>query len=172
MTHSLLIRRMWIRRAGRLCATIAMIAVGTVAHATNGGPELLEVLGWEPKDHKVFVAFHHVDESADEPTVGYFDFGKRSPTGFRVIECTQSGPGYDSVCVNRIRAIRGRVRPLAMLPTGSIVSIRILATDTLKTFDGPMARYRLETRFEWGGTGAGGLIVEAFPPRVRMLGTN
>src|SRR5688572_6709264 len=45
--------------------------VSGIAGATSGGPETMEVLGYDPVDQKVFVAQHFQDQSGEPPRVYY-----------------------------------------------------------------------------------------------------
>ena len=45
------------------CAALLVFECVGAAWATNGGPELTEVLGWDPAEGKVFFRTHYVDET-------------------------------------------------------------------------------------------------------------
>jgi hypothetical protein len=91
----------------------------TPSRGTTGGPDVAEVLGWDPVDKKIFVAIHHYNESSDAPTVFYFDLRKGPPS--RPVAVRWSLSYRDSSQERRLDDLRRRLRPLRSLPHHSLL---------------------------------------------------
>jgi hypothetical protein len=137
--------RGWVLTFG----TLAVCA--GAARATVGGPELLEVLGWEPVDRKLFVAQHHRNETGYAPTIAYFDF--RSATPGRAVPVQWSI--RETQYARRDKALRARLRPLRPIPAVStFIGTRVIAVDTVNVGMEALPRYRVRAqglRYEWDG---------------------
>ncbi len=140
---------------------IAALSIATVllhvvpARGTTGGPRLIEVLGWDPVDRKVFVAQHYRGESGYPPAIAYFDFAGKSPGRPVVVRWSVSLDGDPASYGRRASALRGRLRALPRIPAASSFWItKVLATDSVDIQGIEMTRYhvrvsRLDT--DWGG---------------------
>jgi hypothetical protein len=100
-------------------AVVTILAVVTQrvppAHAYTGGPELVEILGWDPSSERIY--FHAVptDESGSFGGTFYFDLKSPKP-GTRVqLPWSHCDASYnDSVQVHRLEALRRRLHPVTM----------------------------------------------------------
>jgi len=80
------------------------------AGATVGGPMLAEVLGWEAKTHRVYVAFVHRDEGGDPPSVCFFDLASAVPATVHFLEWGRRAE--DSTVSRRIATLSRRLTVL------------------------------------------------------------
>ena len=49
-----------------------LVTLSTLAFATTGGPQVLTVLGFEPREHKLFLTSQRFDEGGDLPQLLYY----------------------------------------------------------------------------------------------------
>lgn len=64
----------------RLFAFFTSIIFCTLIHATTGGAEKIEVLGYDNIDHKIYFTRNYYDESARQPTLYYFALNQKITT--------------------------------------------------------------------------------------------
>lgn len=153
-----------------LAAAVGMAALvhGTPARSSTGGPDLIEVLGWDPGDRKVFVAQHYRGESGYPPAFAYFDLGGRSPG--RPVVVPWSVASDDQEYRRREGALRARLRPLPSVPAASIFGVsKVLAKDVVTLNGGERTRYRVRVsrlHHDWGGAFE---VVTYDDPSVRVL---
>ena len=118
-----------------------MALFAATAHATVGGPELAEVLGWDAVDQKAFVALHHFDDSGYFPTVLYFDLRRPSPLPMVVRWSLEDTPEH----ARKMSALRRRLRLLRPVPASTIpFRTEILKRDSIDGCGNRWARYRLK----------------------------
>src|SRR5439155_17962023 len=86
------------------CAALLVFECVGAAWATNGGPELTEVLGWDPAEGKVFFRTHYVDETDRPPGIFYLNLKGKDPSRLeRVAWSREDFP--DSVYEGRVRRL-------------------------------------------------------------------
>lgn len=143
----------WIRP---LFAAVLAMACVEGAFAYTGGPECVEVLGWDPADRKVFCAIHDLSESGLSPGLMCFPLDSlRQSLGTRV-HWSRKGTGGAIVRDARWGRIVRRLQPLELvwgpaLPRWN----RVLVADSVETpFDGKVARFKVRVGIPWdvGGT--------------------
>ncbi len=119
------------------------------ATATDGGPQLAEVLGWDAGAKRVYVRVLHEDARGDSPTVFYFDLLSTQPAQARQLQMLK-GESYEEVWAaeeRRTASLRRRLRTLRMTPVTSFVRGGIPSVhDTVSTPDGPRRRYVMSTQ--------------------------
>lgn len=133
-----------------------------------GGPDLVEVLGWDPADRKVYVAQHYRGESGYPPAIASFDLKSASP-GRRVVlswSVGTDGKEYD----RRARQLRSRLQPLPATPAASMFTrTQVVGLDTVEVAGIRWPRYRILLQRldnDWPGT----LEVRTYrDPSVRVL---
>lgn len=137
------------------------------AVAYTGGPESVEVLGWDPKERKVFCAIHDHSERGGPQGLVYFALDSlRQSLPARVPWSRGSGVA-DSVRQRKWSEIVRRLEPLELVDGPAIPrDSRIVATDTLREGDRSGLRYRVRV----GGTRIAGSphleVATVFEPAV------
>lgn len=130
------------------------------ANAYTGGPVTAEVLGWDPADHKVFVALHHHDESGYRPFLIYFKLDGSTDSLGTVVPWSMEDQDWSDSTNNSKRdkqwkAVTRRLKPLVEMDAGTIPkSKQIIETTHLKNPD--VARYRVVIGWlphSWNGLG-------------------
>jgi hypothetical protein len=140
-----------IRWRGWLPCLLALLACAAPARATVGGPTRLEVLGWDPATHRVYV--HSVAESGGDGfgDVLYFALDARDPQEAVSTDLAGRGEGSarDSTLVRRLAALRRRLSPLpGSAPGFSLPYRETVKTDTLRDrVEGPIARHQVLARW-------------------------
>lgn len=127
-----------------LLLLLFVMASPETARAYHGGPEYVEVLGWDPVDRKVFCAIHSLNEAAYTPGLVYFSLdslGQAHPT--RVPWSRESEPRGRDGQLRWDRLVK-RLRPLELvegpaIPRGN----RVVAQDSVGTEYGFGPRYRV-----------------------------
>src|SRR5207247_8105419 len=111
---------------------IGSMAGVPLAIASNGGPELAEVLGWDPVEKKVFFEITYVDESGRAPGIFYFDLNGRAPGRAQRVAWSHvdtGNPDYGS----RLKVLRRRLKPLEPVLAPTIPeSQKTVSVDTLR----------------------------------------
>ncbi len=62
----------------RLFAFCFTSSFSTLIHATTGGAEKIEALGYDDIDHKIYFTRNYYDESARPPTLYYFALNQKN----------------------------------------------------------------------------------------------
>jgi hypothetical protein len=100
-----------------LLATVALVFSPREASATLGGPQTIEILGYEPDEKKVFLLRHFHDEGGALPKLEYMFVG--GPHAGRVIQVRSWYRGPDSSdeqkLEKRLVALRARLKVLPKL---------------------------------------------------------
>lgn len=135
-----------------LAALVAGVFVG-VAHATVGGPQPLELLGWDAAAKRVYVHQHEWNAGDGLGRVEYFDLASTDATQLREVEWSRGGgegSAQDSTRVRKLAALRARLRPLVSEPA-TVLPFRCetVREDSVAWWSGPVARHRL--RATWDG---------------------
>ena len=121
-----------------------LLAFARATWASHGGPDLAEVLGWDPVDEKLFVALQLHDETGRGTRIVYFDF--RSATPGRAVPVAwslQHGADYG----RRTLALRSRLRPLPSVPASSVFERRqVIGVDTVTTWMEQLPRYHVRAQ--------------------------
>jgi hypothetical protein len=97
------------------------LVIGTrPSFATVGGPEIAEILGWDPIRHEVFFQLHDLGDADSGPSIGFFALdGPRS--GVATYPKWSTGDCEDdSTCAERLAHLRRRLRPLKEVIAPSI----------------------------------------------------
>jgi hypothetical protein len=101
--------------ARRLALALILALCGLLfpdlAHATTGGPETLEILGYDPNDDKVFFKRDFHDEGDERPRVEYIAF-KGKAAGKLVVVKSWKREEFET----RLEDLRKRLMPLEFLP--------------------------------------------------------
>jgi hypothetical protein len=139
----------------RLCMPVVLWALSLAcptgtAIATVGGPAVVEVLGWDAKDHKVFFRVHWYDES-DRAAIYYFALDGRSPE--RAVRVPTTSPEDTE---SRAARIRPRLKPLTWIPHAAMPRwFQIVSRDSVRDEHGCPDRYHVRAVFHWGELGIG-----------------
>ena len=94
--------------------------------ATVAGPEILEVMGFDAQEKKVFVARHYQDESGRLPSLYYFQLdGKNSEKLIPVKSIYENLPDDDIIKTENLfnqslKKIQSRLQPLQTIPQRSL----------------------------------------------------
>jgi hypothetical protein len=119
-----------------LACLIATIVSTTTAQATVGGPQLVQVLGWDPKAERAYVAIRFFDDIHGGPAVYYFDLRRtRSYQPIRV-------RAYERVAYALVDSLAAHLRPLRHIATTSSSIVHVLERDSVD-IGRPLARYRV-----------------------------
>jgi len=125
---------------------LALSAAVRPALASNGGPDLVESLGWNPATREIFFRVHHVNESGDAPTILRLSLS-RGTGQFQPLKWSVD-VRPDSTYRAKARAL---TRPLAPLHERSSTTIPqeavVAILDTLKNDYGLWPHYRV--RVTW-----------------------
>jgi len=140
-----------IRAFRSWCLTLLLV-VPSLVWATHGGPELCEVLGWDPVDRKVFILRHNWSEGDAPQTLVYFDLKWTAQTGGwpcpkqTVVPWSRESVRGDLTFPQRLNTIRKRLQPLKLVePNRVMYESRVLAADTLRdSLNGSIPRFRVE----------------------------
>ena len=107
-------------RLSKLVLSLVMMAVGFTADpsaAYTGGPLIVELMGYEPMDGKVYYWLHDLSEASSPRRIFFFDLNSSNPT--TPVHAASLDVPVDSVItgigVRRFAAIRKRLRPLEEL---------------------------------------------------------
>ena len=123
-----------MKRAGLAWLVIAFFPA--LARATVGGQQLAEVLGWDAKAARVYVALRFFDDIHGGPSVYYFDIRHDKtyqPAQVRIEE------GAASALVDSLAT---HLQPLRPIATTSFSAVRVLESDSLD-IGFPLVRYRV-----------------------------
>lgn len=115
------------RRLLIVAAALTITAFGVApSRAMTGGPDLCEVLGYDPRDEKVFVAIYHADESGRLPTVLYFELRASFPEVPRVVGWSRGSLPDTTRHGHELRKLKRRLRPMIQILWPSFVVTRIM----------------------------------------------
>jgi hypothetical protein len=115
-----------------------------LASASHGGPELCDVVGWDPVDRKVFVARHDWSESAAPPALVYFELDGKQPCRAVVVPWSRDMKLDETVRAQRWKKLRTRLEPLVPSPVALVPKQRVIVADTLTGPYEGMPRFRVE----------------------------
>lgn len=143
----------------RVLVTLLLImsTMASLAHASSGGPELCEVLGWDPIDRKIFCALDWRSEEGLPRRMVYFAIDGRSPCSMvevrfpvRTDDPLVRRVGAREAIRRRWRTIVGRLKPLVPAAELTLPSVTIVDADSIayRGTGGPpaLARYRVRLR--------------------------
>lgn len=142
------------------------------AWATTGGESLIEVLGFEPTDNKVYLLRHEDDAMGGPPQLMFYDLGSDAPEKLVGVRSWYEPEKIDQF-EQKLAALRGRLQPLVeAVPEGLTVCQRVTNADACPV-DFPMWGRRcltLELTVNVGAASASatveswgqGRVVEAF----------
>jgi hypothetical protein len=108
---------------------LAALLTMNATHATVGGDQYLEFLGYEPTDQKVYLLRYYMDGRARAPQLYYFNLASNTPTKLVKVDSIYRLPNgkidIDQDPVNsefgrQLTAIKNRLVPLIPLATDSI----------------------------------------------------
>lgn len=96
------------------------LTLTTSAFATVGGGQTLEILGYEPKDQKVYILRDYEDERGRTPQLYYYDLNAKDPAQLIEVKSIYINPLTNSVdhdqrwdeVTKSIDAIKQRLKPL------------------------------------------------------------
>src|SRR5262245_27720311 len=139
---------------GLLC--LALIVSSTIvgsACAYTGGPQLIDVIGWDAKAERVYLRSAPQDESGEFGGVYFFDLRAQRPTLRRRVSWSQPGAVYnDAEQDARVRALRSRLRRLRPELAETLPSW-VVHVDSTTVREGPWAgtrRFRIRVTFARG----------------------
>jgi hypothetical protein len=168
------------RQAACAAVVLALLAGAAPAPATVGGPTLVDVLGWDAGQRRVYVRFIPTDAGGSFGDVVSFgleagDAGAREPWVRRGQDTDQ-----DPALLRRLEALRRRLKPLPVEPAATMPwESRVVARDSVGDgYCGQEIRYRVRARWErepefefttWGGTEVLLKAVYRIPGRAERL---
>ncbi len=134
---------------------LAVLAAGLfvgAAHATVGGPQPMELLGWDAAAKRVYVHQHAWDAGGGFGTIEYFDLASTDAMQLREVEWSRGGgegSAQDSVRLRKLAALRARLRPLPSEPA-TVLPFRCetVREDSLAWWSGPVPRHRLRATWD------------------------
>ncbi len=147
----------------------------TPARASLGGPSYIEMLGWKPKESKIFFTVRSEDEGGDRQGVYYLDLNARDPNrAQRVswsVDSSDSRNWKENQAKYQARLMKLR-RELAVLPrlieSTFPQRCEVIQVDSLRNMEGPWARYRV--RIADGRLGNDRLLLTCYrEPSVRFI---
>ena len=140
------------RRSLRL-ALIMFTTLAASARAYTGGPQLIDVLGWDAKMERVYVRSEPRDEGYSFGSVYYFDLRSSAPATPRLVGWSRSeSAANEPDQADHVRALRARLRRLRPELEETLPSW-IVHVDSTTVEEGPWAgvpRFRLRVAFAGG----------------------
>ncbi len=105
-----------------LAILACLLLIADVSRASAGGPSTVDLLGYDPAQHRIYAAVHFDDPEAwDHPLLGFWDLDSDEPgrlvhdLDFEEAALAEPGP---SQSLDRIEELRARLEPLT--PVGTI----------------------------------------------------
>lgn len=147
---------------------ILLAATAAAAAAYHGGPEYVEVLGWDPAERRVYCAIHDLSEAVYPDGLVYFSLDSLHASRPTRVGWSRQDGLPDSVRQARWNRVVERLRPLVLvagpaMPRGS----RVLVADSVATPDeGKVPRFRVRVGSA-GDVGAPSLeVITYYEPTV------
>jgi hypothetical protein len=120
-----------------ICA-LALVLPNAVP-AYEGGPALVEVLGWEPKENRVYVYELPIGESGAFGVISYMQIDSTSVSKTRVawsyVDALENNPEQ----IRRLKNLRQRLEPLDLVPASSLPNEKPVITQ-LDSVDTPYGK--------------------------------
>ena len=131
-----------------ICALTLALPAGVRAY--TGGPALVEVLGWEPNEKRVYIDELPIGESGAFGVVSYMQVDSTSVDKTRVAWSRVDALENDAEQVRELKNLRKRLEPLDLVPTSTLPNEKPVITqlDSLDTAYGKRAAFRLNA-FYW-----------------------
>lgn len=106
-----------------IISTLFLLGYSGISHATVGGGQSIEILGYEPKDKKVYILRDFEDARGRTPQLYYYDLKSNDPTQLIEVKSiyldpTSGKPDYDNrwdEVTRSIDQIKSRLQPLTPL---------------------------------------------------------
>ena len=95
----------------RIAALLLALGIPVSAFATVGGPQNIEVLGYEVKDQKLYLLRHYLDDRGRLPQLYYYNFKSKTPN-----QLIQVNSLYINPKPSRLTTIRTAVSLTRKLP--------------------------------------------------------
>lgn len=95
----------------RIAALLLALGIPVSAFATVGGPQNIEVLGYEVKDQKLYLLRHYLDGRGRLPQLYYYNFKSKTPN-----QLIQVNSLYINPKPSRLTTIRTAVSLTRKLP--------------------------------------------------------
>lgn len=119
----------------RIAALLLALGIPVSAFATVGGPQNIEVLGYEVKDQKLYLLRHYLDGRGRLPQLYYYNFKSKTPNQLIQVNSLYINPktkqidyDQDSRKFNQeIAKIKKRLIPLVPLRKQAI-QLKLLKT--------------------------------------------
>ena len=136
------------------------LLVPGIARAYTGGPNLVDVLRWDARAHRVYFHSIHSDESYTFGAVYFFDRGGGAPEKRRQLAWSVGdADGNDPDHTRRLETLRRGLTPLAPSPEACLGwGVEVVRADSIDSPQGGrVARYRMRLkgmdgpRFEFTG---------------------
>jgi len=108
----------------RVLPVVVAVVLGLfagAAHATVGGKETVELLGYEPVDGKVYWLEHSGGESGDLPWLLYLDLKSDRPDVRHKVKSWYRGDDADDTFWDRLEELKKRLQTMPTLPLGEFV---------------------------------------------------
>jgi hypothetical protein len=121
----------------------------TLAHATVGEPESVEVLGWLPAEHKVFLLR---ESGLENPQVWYYRLDDPPPPEQRPDRPVRVVSWAQDTLADRIVHLRTRLEPLTPAPLTGMEVVQVLGDEVeCGTPLSPRTCRAVDVTIRWGG---------------------
>jgi hypothetical protein len=169
------------RIAPLLLGLLLQLPIAAEAAAYTGGPQLVDVLGWDSQTRRVYFHTIPADEGNYFGGVYYFDLKGKLPSQRGQVAWSRGGASADNPDnIRRLRSLKRRLTPLMPLPDACLGwGTKVLGADSVRSpAMGVRARFRLLytsqslVRFECTGFGTPEVCLKntyAIPATKAML---
>ena len=146
------IRRFWIAIA--IVAVASGCGLARRALAYTGGPQMIEVLGWDPDSTRLYFHAVYGDESAHFEAIYHFDLRSRNPEIAVRDEPEPADSDWveaDSAQSPRLAALRSRLQRMAPILEPALPTwVKWTEQDTVVEIEGRIRRFRVTGVFDDG----------------------
>lgn len=102
-------------------AACSMLAYSTTSFATVGGPQTIQILGYEATAQKIYLQQHYHDQSGQLPTLYYYQLNSKKPSQLIEVKSIYQKPFKNPVQAEQqfqsaVNQIQQRLQPLKRLP--------------------------------------------------------
>ncbi len=168
--------RVWVHGVAWGAAVAALVAMSGISRASLGGPSYVEMLGWKPKEAKVFFVVHDQDETGDLSGVFYLDLAGRDRNRAQRVSWsldTTVARGWRVKLEHYELKLKNLRSELARLRRRMAPTVpgwcEVLEVDTLRNATGPWPRYRIRVA-DASALGNDRLMVTSYKePSVRFI---
>ena len=144
-------------------------SIASPVFASVGGPEVAEVLGWDPADRKVFVAIHFHGDSGISPLVLYFNLSGGAAARPQVVSWSRYDARNDSGYRSEFSSLRRRLKPLREETVPELPRMLQVSSSTISDPTGmSRTRYVVRGRFHHAALGTEFEAVTYDEPSVHL----